>query len=118
MPIEISIAGARAEEELRSLHAWLANEPEIRRTARLVLRSAPSGPGEMGTAIDVLQLITDNVWNATSLAIAVGAWQNTRSVPTRVTVRRGSVEVTLTGADPEEIAHVARRLQQPEDGGQ
>lgn len=46
--------------ELRSLQGWLRADPEVRRSAAVEVRGGVPGPGEMGTALDVLQLVTGN----------------------------------------------------------
>ncbi|WP_411761907.1 effector-associated constant component EACC1 [Streptomyces tunisiensis] len=59
--------------ELRSLQGWLRADPETRRSVTAQVRGGVPGPGEMGAALDVLQLVTGNGWSAASFVLAVAA---------------------------------------------
>lgn len=114
--IEIGVTGNHVEDDLRSLYDWLLHDPQVRRSARLSFNSPPLRPGEMGTLIDCLQLVTGNIWSALSFVTAVAAWRRTRPGDAAVTIRRGATEVTLTGSGTEEIERVVRALEGAEDG--
>ncbi|WP_411577319.1 effector-associated constant component EACC1 [Streptomyces sp. HUAS TT20] len=57
MQVVIRIESERQEEELRSLDGWLRQEPAIRRTATVSLRTETAASGSMGGLIDSLGLI-------------------------------------------------------------
>ncbi|MFC8623981.1 effector-associated constant component EACC1 [Streptomyces anulatus] len=106
--------------ELRSLQGWLRSDPEVRRSATADVRGSAPRPGEMGTTLDVLQLVTENGWSAASFVLALVAWRRTRPQPPRLEIRRGDTVVVLTDGSDEEIERVIRALgaDRDEDGGQ
>ncbi|RDL05150.1 hypothetical protein DER30_6848 [Streptomyces sp. HB202] len=96
--------------ELRSLQGWLHSDPEVRRSVVSDLRPSTPQPGEMGTALDVLELVTGNGWSAASFVLALVAWRQTRPQRPRVEIRRGDTVVVLTDCSPEEIERATRVL--------
>ncbi|MFK8846240.1 hypothetical protein [Streptomyces sp. Ac-502] len=116
MRVEVSVEPA--DDELRSLLNWLRREPEIRRTATLEMRERAPREGEMGAAADVLQLITDNGWNAANFALALAAWKRTRPRASRVTVRRNDLADALTDCSEEQIERIIRLLQEGQGDSQ
>ncbi|WP_404199756.1 effector-associated constant component EACC1 [Streptomyces tauricus] len=73
--------------ELRSLRGWLRADPVVRRSVVVGVRGGVQGSGEMGSALDVLGLVTGNGWSAASFVVAVAAWRQSR--PGRPRVRSG-----------------------------
>ncbi|WP_189923234.1 effector-associated constant component EACC1 [Kitasatospora xanthocidica] len=107
------------ETELRSLHAWLGQAPEVRGSATLSLVEQPAPSGAMGGWLDTLQVVTENGWSAASFVMAVVTWRQTRPRPPRVVVRHGGVEVALTEGTDAEIQQVIELLsRQTPDGGE
>ncbi|MEU8629040.1 hypothetical protein [Streptomyces sp. NPDC048669] len=104
MRVDIHVDGSDAE--LRSLYRWLRDEPELRRTAEISLAGPDAEPGDMGTVLDIVQLVTGNAWSAASFAVSVAAWKQSRSRPPRVTVQRGAMEITLTDCNQEEVRRI------------
>ncbi|WP_418952534.1 effector-associated constant component EACC1 [Streptomyces albireticuli] len=102
-------------DDLRSLHAWLRDEPDLRRTATYDLLEHPPGPGEMGSAAEALQLITENGWSAANFVLALVTWRQTRRREPPVTVRRGEVVVTISSGDEAEIRRVIAMLEGEDD---
>jgi membrane-associated two-gene conflict system component 1 (EACC1) len=96
--------------ELRSLQGWLRSDPLTRRSAGIELAGSTPRPGQMGTALDVLQLVTGNGWSAASFVMAVAAWRKTRAQRPRVEIRRGETVVVLTDCSDEEIDRATRAL--------
>lgn len=99
MAIQISMSGPGADTELTSLYAWLRDEPDIRRHSQMSLQGAEPGPAEMGTALDIIQLVVDSGFQAANLALAYAAWRATRPKPPKVTLEHNGVTVTLDGSE-------------------
>ncbi|MFB8026546.1 MULTISPECIES: hypothetical protein [unclassified Streptomyces] len=97
-------------EELRSLQRWLLSDPDVRRSMRAEMRGSTPQPGEMGGALDVLQLVTGNGWSAASFVLALVAWRQTRPRQPRVEIRHGDTVVILTDCSPEEIERATTAL--------
>jgi hypothetical protein len=109
--IQIRMSGPGADGELASLYAWLRDEPDIRRHAQVSLLSAETGPADMGTAFDVLQLIVDSGFQAASLALAYAAWRATRPRPPHVTIDHDGVTVTLDGSESDTAEVIVQVLE-------
>ncbi|MFH9393040.1 hypothetical protein [Streptomyces sp. NPDC017556] len=103
--------------ELRSLQGWLRSDPELRGSAAVDVRPSTPRPGEMGSALDVLQLATENGWSAASFALALVAWRRTRPQRPRVEIRRGDTVIALTDGSAEEVERVIRALDADRDEG-
>lgn len=109
MRCEVHVDG---EEELRSLVAWLRAEPGVRRNATISLEAGPAEPDTMGDALGWVQLVAGTGLQAADFVLALTAWRRTRPHAPRVTVRRGDIEVTVDGGDPDTVAAVVRVLEQ------
>lgn len=96
--------------ELRSLQGWLRADPEARRSAAVEVRGGVPGPGDMGTVLDVLELVTGNGWSAASFVLAVAAWRQSRPQRPRVEIRRGQTVIVLAEGSEEEIERAVRAL--------
>ncbi|MFJ6636968.1 hypothetical protein ACIQMR_37420 [Streptomyces sp. NPDC091376] len=96
--------------ELRSLQGWLRSDPDVRRSAVVEVRGSAPRPGEMGTALDMLQLVTGNGWSAASFVLALVAWRQTRPQQPQVEIRRGDTVIVLTDCSDEEIERATRAL--------
>ncbi|MFI8100838.1 hypothetical protein [Streptomyces sp. NPDC086023] len=99
-----------SEDELRSLHQWLLDNPEIRRQAGIELGGEPGPAGSMGGPLEYVQLVMDSGFGLANLALAVVTWRSTRPRPPAVTFERDGVTVTLTGEDPEAAARLLEAL--------
>jgi hypothetical protein len=110
MPIDIHMAGSDANHELASLYAWLCEEPDIRRHAHVSFRGAETGPTEMGSAFDIIQLVIDSGFQALNLALAYTAWRSTRSSHPNVTIEYKGNRVSLKDSDPDTVATIVRAL--------
>ncbi|MFD0309104.1 hypothetical protein [Streptomyces sp. NPDC127119] len=75
--------------ELCSLQGWLRADPVVRRSVVVGVQGGVQGPGEMGSALDVLGLVTGTGWSAASFVVAVAAWRQSRPQRPRVEIRRG-----------------------------
>ncbi|MFE7129456.1 hypothetical protein ACFVIM_01190 [Streptomyces sp. NPDC057638] len=101
--------------ELRSLQGWLRSDPEVRRSATVGVRGSTPCPGEMGAAMDVLQLVTGNGWSAASFVLALVTWRQTRPQRPRLEIRRGDTVFVLTESSNEEIEQVIQALNADRD---
>lgn len=114
MLIQIRVPGD-SDQELISFHAWLVAEPDVRQHARILLVPSEPARGHMGTAFEVIQLITDSGFQAANLALAYLGWRATRPRGTRVTIQNGTTAITLDNADPRTVEAVVDALN-PESG--
>jgi membrane-associated two-gene conflict system component 1 (EACC1) len=110
--IEIRMSGHGAEEELRSLYAWLQDEPDVRHTAEMTLTAGAGipGEGEMGTAIDVIQLVIGDGFQALNLALAYATWRGTRAKHPSVTIEHAGIKVMLDDADGDMVKKIVDLL--------
>src|SRR6266704_5277249 len=84
LSIEIRMTGHDAEEELRSLYAWLHDEPDVQRSARMSLTSGGVAPGEGqmgGGPLDIMQVVVGDGFQALNFALAYVACRGTRAKP-------------------------------------
>ncbi|MGW3728857.1 effector-associated constant component EACC1 [Streptomyces sp. NPDC000851] len=111
MIFRIKIDGADAEDELRSLRAWLEVSPQIRQHATIAWHTEPTTPGHMsGGAMEWLQFITDNAWSAANFTVAYITWRRTRRNPRTAVIETNGVRVSIEGADAEVTARIAEAL--------
>ncbi|TDD76497.1 effector-associated constant component EACC1 [Actinomadura rubrisoli] len=103
MTINVRIDGDSADDELRSLHQWLLREPVIYQDMDLKLVSKQPEQGQMGAALDLITLTVTSTLQLPSVIDAINGWRRTRRRETQITVERGDVKVTITGADPEAV---------------
>ncbi|KUN15078.1 MULTISPECIES: effector-associated constant component EACC1 [Streptomyces] len=110
MRLEVHVESAT--REIRSLYGWLRSDPDVRTTftADPQTNAAPR-PGEMGTTLDVLALVTGNGWSAASFVLALATWRRTRPQRPQVEIRRGDTVIVLTDCSPEQIQHATRMLE-------
>lgn len=104
--------------DLRSLHTWLRSDAVARRSTTLELQGPSLQPGQMGSAVEVIKLVTENGWSAASFVMAVVAWKRTRPQNPQITISRDDTTVSLTNCSDEEVERVIRILsgRQDEEG--
>ncbi|MFJ2647444.1 hypothetical protein ACIO1C_12030 [Streptomyces sp. NPDC087420] len=102
MQVDIRVNGEQGE--LHSLYRSLTVDDELR-SARIQLVST-SRPGEMGAGLELIEVILENAWSASSLAVAVAAWRHSRPRPGRVTLRVGQTDVEISGDDAEQVRRI------------
>ncbi|MEU0899125.1 effector-associated constant component EACC1 [Streptomyces massasporeus] len=107
MRVEVRVG--EDEAELRSLCRWLRADDELR-SAFIGLPSTATAPGEMGSALDIVEVVLDNVWSAASLVVAVAAWRQSRPHAGRTTLRVAQTEVEVIGDDEEQVRRVVAAL--------
>ncbi|MEU1330177.1 hypothetical protein [Streptomyces sp. NPDC005865] len=102
--------------DLRSLHTWLRSDAIMRRSATLELQEASLQPGHMGSAVEVIKLVTENGWSAASFVMAVVAWKRTRPQSPQITISRDDTTISLTNCSDEEVERVIRLLDERQEG--
>lgn len=95
------------------LRDWLIAKPAIRRNATVGLTTAAVARGTMGTTADLITLVADKALDVGNLLIAVAAFMQARKQVKSVRIRRGDVEVTVTGTDRKVLEEAKKLL---EDG--
>ena len=70
----------------------------------------------MGSAAEVIQLVTENGWSAASFVMAVVAWKRTRPRNPQITISRGDTMVSLTNCSDDEVERVIRILSEGQSG--
>ncbi|WP_454341763.1 effector-associated constant component EACC1 [Streptomyces canus] len=116
-------AATAAEEELRSLHAWLLADSQVRRHADVRWDAASQMPdGGMGTLLDVLSLVIGSGLSAASLAVSVTQWRSTRggSAPAVIVERPDGARVTISDLSADETERLLHTVfsEQPEERGE
>lgn len=113
--VNLTFSGGAAGEEAgdagefaSSLYRWLAAEPELRAGTDLSLRPGRPGPGpgHMGEALDIVNVVLTNGIALGSLVTAVASWRGSRPRPPQVRLERDGVVVTLQDSSPEAIERV------------
>ncbi|WP_213452239.1 effector-associated constant component EACC1 [Rhizomonospora bruguierae] len=116
MRLRLSISGtddAPDLEALRSLRSWLADEPSVRRYARIQWGGA-AAERELGTAVDVVSLVLGTGISTVQLLLAIAQWRASRPVPPTVTVTRTEPDgatVRIEATDAEALAAAAGVLE-------
>jgi hypothetical protein len=100
--LRLGIAGPDAEDALRDLNGWLANEDDLR--GRLELRRKPISPGQLGGVLDVLAVTLSSGGAGAVLATSLTTW---------LTQRRADVSVTVTGPDDRKVTVDVHRAADP-----
>ncbi|MFC1418162.1 effector-associated constant component EACC1 [Streptacidiphilus cavernicola] len=117
MDLLVDLETVGRERELRALADWLRETPSVRRSARISLAEAEPSPGQMGGALEAIQVITGNGWSAAAFVMSVVGWRQTRPSEPQVKVRRGDVEITLTGNSANELQAAIAALAEPGQQG-
>jgi membrane-associated two-gene conflict system component 1 (EACC1) len=110
VPIHVYVSGDEADEEARSLLAWLRDDSDIRRNAALSLVPASPATGEMGGALEAIKLVADEGFQVANFVLALVSWRATRSKRPKVMIKQNGVEITLPEADPEAVRKIVGAL--------
>jgi hypothetical protein len=94
------------------LRHWLASDERF----RLPTGEAQPADGQLGTAVDVLQVAVGSAIALGQLLVSIAQWRQSR--PTRPTVlvsaeRPDGVTVSIESTDPDALAEVVRQLGEP-----
>jgi hypothetical protein len=110
----VTISGPDAGDETRSLHAWLADDEELRGRARLA--GAAVQPGTLGPAAETLAVALGPGGVTAALATALVAWLRHRTSDVVITARgNDGRELQLSakrvhGMSPERLSEFTTRL--------
>jgi uncharacterized protein YhdP len=98
-----------------SLMSWLRNDPVAR---SVTFSTAHVSQDKMGVG-DVIQAIVENTIALAELIVAVAAWRDARhgraDPPPQVRLEGGEVSMTISSADPTEVARIVQALGQHHD---
>jgi Effector Associated Constant Component 1 len=94
MAVELSVGGDNPTDDLRSLYAWLSEEPELRGRIRIV--EPPPEEGALGTAPGLLELLLGAGGALATTATVLVAWLGTRRGEVSIKVGKGDNTVELT----------------------
>ncbi|MEU5164372.1 hypothetical protein AB0G74_32795 [Streptomyces sp. NPDC020875] len=102
------------------LFRWLSMDPDLKTTARLTLRPAPPGPGEMGGAFEIVSAVLGHTLALSGLVVAVANWRATRGGDRApgVRIERGGVVVEVRDGSPETVERITRALTAGAGGGE
>jgi hypothetical protein len=70
----------------------------------------------MGSAVEVIKLVTENGWSAASFVMAVVAWKRTRPQNPQITISHEDTTVSLTNCSDQEVERVIRILSEGHTG--
>jgi hypothetical protein len=97
--------------ELTSLYRWLRDDPDVRRDAKLTAVSTPAQRGDMGGALELVNVVLSNSIALSSLVVAVASWIGSRRTSSPVVrLEYNGVTVTIDTDSPEAIEAVLRGL--------
>lgn len=114
MQVRLTVTGNDAPAAMRSLHAWLAGQDELRGRVRSVME-APE-PGAMGSVVEALLVTLGPGGVASAVASVLISWIRRQSGAISVSATRpDGMEVTVTadhvrGLNTEEIRSVVDQL--------
>ncbi len=110
--LRLSVGEGLDASDLRSLHRWLSQDPDVRRKASLSLQSASEQTGAMGLEAVLVAVVLPDSIAAASLVAAIAQWRASRSKAPAVSIEAVSVNVSVivSSTDPEELDHAAATL--------
>ncbi|MFF8644742.1 hypothetical protein [Streptomyces sp. NPDC015345] len=116
----VEVREADAEDELRSLAAWLREDESLDGHLRSRVASATPAPADhMGAGIDVLELALGTSLSTAALVVSLLQWQLSRRRAPALVLSRGDVRVELTqeAARDEETLRRVMAVLEPGEGG-
>lgn len=114
MEVRLSFgSGAGGEDALAggaaaSLYRWLLADPELSGRAEVSVGAVTAGQGEMGGALEAVDVVFGNAIALGNLLVAVAAWRGSRPRPPEVKIERDGVSVTVQDGSPETVERVLR----------
>ncbi|MFF7247508.1 hypothetical protein ACFZBU_26770 [Embleya sp. NPDC008237] len=118
MLVQVRVVGDEGCE-VASLQRWLALDPDVSGgTATSYAEDATVGA--MGTTLDVVDIVLSNGIGLGGLVVAIAGWRRSRAPMAGpggpdIVIRRGDVEVVLSGATEADIGRAVRALEEPGD---
>jgi hypothetical protein len=111
--IYLRVDGA-GPDPVRSLRAWLQDDPAVREHGQLQWAEADS-PEHQGVLIDALQLVVGSGLSVLQLALAVAQWRDSRHPHPVVTITRKldhGRSIRIETSDPAILERVVRELEE------
>ncbi|WP_229711693.1 effector-associated constant component EACC1 [Streptomyces daqingensis] len=99
-----------------SLYRWLVADAELRGLTEMTVTSAESRQGDMGGALEVVNVVLSNTIALSSLLVSVAAWRGSRPRPPEVRIERNGATVTVRDASPEMAERILRALDTDDAG--
>lgn len=118
MEISLSFGGGEGSQDASSLYRWLVAEPELRGRAEVGVGAAEAGPGHMGGALDVVNVVLANSIALGSLITAVLAWRGTRPRAPQVRLERDGVVVIVQDSSPETVERILAMWNRSDGGAE
>ncbi|MFI6584185.1 hypothetical protein [Embleya sp. NPDC050493] len=118
MLVQVRVVGDEGCE-VASLQRWLALDPDVSGgTATSYAEDATVGA--MGSTLDVVNVVLSNGIGLGGLVVAIAGWRRSRAPMAGpggpdIVIRRGDVEVVLSGATEADIGRAVRALEEPGD---
>lgn len=115
MDVHVSVGGTSDDAALASLFRWLTQDPDVGRGAKVAIEPSSGRPGDMGGAVETLNVVLSNSIALGSLIVAVASWLGSRARGTTVHIERNGVKVTIHDDSTEAVQRVLDAL---EGGGE
>jgi hypothetical protein len=114
MELYVSLAEPDVDAMVELRH-WISSDERLPAQVRAPGETRPA-EGDLGTAVDVLQLVIGSAIALGQLVMSIAQWRQSRGDQPRVRVsarRPDGVTVTIETADPDALAEVVRQLGDP-----
>ncbi|WP_439677597.1 effector-associated constant component EACC1 [Embleya sp. MST-111070] len=120
MLVQVRVVGDEGIE-VAALQRWLAMDPDLRGGA-VTSYAEDDTTDTMGATLDVVNVVLSNGIGLSGLLVAIAGWRRSRAPITGaggpdIVVRRGDVEVVLSGATEDDIARAVRALEAADGSG-
>ncbi|GHE67555.1 effector-associated constant component EACC1 [Streptomyces vinaceus] len=102
------------EKSTASLLKWLSYDSAVRRHCRPAPVYARPEAGSMGSGLDAISVVIQDVSALGSLAAAIAAWMEMRRRSATVRITRGDTAVAIERASPRQVAEIAGALGIPD----
>ncbi|MFD3588556.1 hypothetical protein [Streptomyces sp. NPDC058683] len=106
------------QDAVRDLYRWLREDPDVRRSARPALVSAPDAaeqrPGTAMGAVEIIELVLGQGFSALNLALAYAAWRGQRPAAPPIVIQLGDGRsVTVHDGSAETVRRIVAALEEP-----
>jgi hypothetical protein len=110
LELRIRAEGEGAEEALVSLHHWLRQDPDARRSAEVRLEESGASQGAMSAAFEAIMAIVSNSIALGSLIVAYQSWRDARVRSPKITIEVEGVTVDLTDSSGDTVIQIVQKL--------
>ncbi|MFD7084404.1 hypothetical protein [Streptomyces sp. NPDC059918] len=102
------------EKSTASLLKWLSYDSAVRRHCRPAPVYARPEAGAMGSTLDAISVVIQDVSALGGLAAAIAGWMELRRRSATVRITRGDTAVAIERASPRQVAEIAEALGIPD----